>query len=85
MSIGGLAAGMAHEVNNPLTGIMAAVELMKIKFSASSPKNIQFAEEVIISLGSIEEYLEKHNVGKMLKTILDSSERVLLLDIDGQF
>ena len=31
LSVGGLAAGMAHEINNPLAGVMQTADVMKLR------------------------------------------------------
>jgi PAS domain S-box-containing protein len=71
-SLGGLAAGMAHEINNPLAAIIAAAQNIKKRVSDSLPKNKEIADEVGLTLEVLDGYLEKRNVHKLLDGIYDS-------------
>jgi PAS domain S-box-containing protein len=45
-SVGRMAAGVAHEINNPLSGIMIFAELLK-ENQKDSPQNLKDAQEII--------------------------------------
>ncbi|BBD08408.1 ATP-binding protein [Desulfovibrio ferrophilus] len=75
MSVGGLAAGMAHEINNPLGGILQAVQNIIRRVSDGLPGNIKVAEEVDVPLPKIREYLERRKVLSMIEGIRDSGLR----------
>ena len=75
MSVGGLAAGMAHEINNPLGGILQSVQNIYRRLSAELPVNRQAALESGTDLFKIRAYLEKRNIFKMLDGIKDAGER----------
>jgi PAS domain S-box-containing protein len=51
MSVGGLAAGMAHEINNPLSIILQGVQNIERRISDRLKGNIKAAEECDIDLG----------------------------------
>ncbi len=72
LSVGGLAAGMAHEINNPLAGIMQNVQVMKNRMSGKLAKNIATAEECGTSIGAIETYMEKREMFRMIDLVMES-------------
>lgn len=77
MSIGGLAAGMAHEINNPLAGMMQNADLMNKRLTDTQlPKNIETAEEVGLSMESIKQYMEKRGILKMVEAVKGSGTRM---------
>lgn len=60
MSVGGLAAGMAHEINNPLAGMMQTAEVMTNRLSlANLPANQAAAEDIGTSMDVIHAFMEK--------------------------
>jgi len=69
MSVGGLAAGMAHEINNPLAGIMQNTQLVINRFSKSLPANNKTALETGITMTAVENYMEKRKIHQLLKNI----------------
>ncbi|MBU1341696.1 MAG: PAS domain S-box protein, partial [Proteobacteria bacterium] len=69
LSLGGLAAGMAHEINNPLAGMMQNAQVIENRLSKNLPINIQTAKEAGTSLSSISAYMEKRNILNLLKSI----------------
>ncbi|MDJ0623302.1 MAG: ATP-binding protein [Desulfocapsaceae bacterium] len=75
MFVGGLAAGMAHEINNPLAGMMQGVQVIQNRFSPDFEKNHQVAEQCSFSLESLGCYLQEREISPMLESILDSGER----------
>jgi PAS domain S-box-containing protein len=75
MSVGGLAAGMAHEINNPLAGILQNLQVIKNRLSANLPKNIEIAEKLKISIDTIIQYLEERQILKMLESVTESGRR----------
>ncbi len=75
LSVGGLAAGMAHEINNPLAGIMQNVQVMKNRMSGELSKNIAVAEECGTSIETIETYMEKRGMFEMFKSVMESGKR----------
>ena len=75
MSIGGLAAGMAHEINNPLGTIMSAAQTILRRISPELEKNREIADEVSIDIEKINTYLEKRDIPFYLNGIREAGER----------
>jgi len=74
-SIGGLAAGMAHEINNPLGGILMAAQNIERRVSPDLKKNREVAEETGADMELIADYMEKRGVKKMVAGILEMGQR----------
>ena len=75
LSVGGLAAGMAHEINNPLAGMLQNASLLKSRLLKTSPKNIEIANECNISIENIIEYMDKRKIAKQIELIQSSGQR----------
>ncbi|MGE0082947.1 MAG: PAS domain S-box protein [Desulfococcaceae bacterium] len=75
MSVGGLAAGMAHEINNPLAGILQSIQNIRRRVSEELPANKEIAEECGTSLETIRSYLEKRKIIRFLDGIQESGQR----------
>ena len=75
MSVGGLAAGMAHEINNPLGGIMLGAQNIIRRISPDIRQNIIAAEQCGISIESIRSYMESRNIIHMIQGIREMGER----------
>ncbi len=75
ITVGGLAAGMAHEINNPLAGIMQNMQVIKNRLSTASPKNIQVAKENKINFDSISGFMHDRKIFTMMDMILESGDR----------
>ncbi len=75
ISVGGLAAGMAHEVNNPLAGILQGAQNLRRRFSLDLPANVSAAKDIGVPLENIIAYIESRNIFKTLDGISASGER----------
>lgn len=75
MSIGGLAAGMAHEINNPLSIISQAAQNTIRRTSPDFPNNQKVAEEAGIDLNKMRVYFDKRGINDFLKNICTGVER----------
>jgi PAS domain S-box-containing protein len=77
MFVGGLAAGMAHEINNPLAGMIQNAELMIRRLTDTQLQaNRQAAEEVGLDMEAMKRYLEKRSIPDMAQTIKTSGSRM---------
>jgi len=75
LSVGGLAAGMAHEINNPLAGILQNIQVMQNRLSSDLPKNHEVAEQCGITMDAIRAYMQGRNMLEMMALIMDSGKR----------
>jgi PAS domain S-box-containing protein len=75
LSVGGLAAGMAHEINNPLAGILQNTQVMINRVKSNLQKNRQVAEECGTSIEAIESYIKQRGIFSMLDSIIESGKR----------
>jgi PAS domain S-box-containing protein len=75
LSVGGLAAGMAHEINNPLSGILQSTQNIIRRLDPSLEKNQTVALEMGIDLVNIRLYLEERGILRFLEGIRQSGER----------
>ena len=75
MSLGGLAAGMAHEINNPLAGIMQNIQVIKNRLSPDLSKNRPIAEQCGTTMEIIGEYAEERHILSMIDSIIESGKR----------
>lgn len=75
LSVGGLAAGMAHEINNPLSGILQNVQVVMRRLTGSLNGNIQAAAESGCSLESIQRFMEKREILALLECVRESGCR----------
>lgn len=79
MSVGGLAAGMAHEINNPLSGILGSVYNINRRLFATMESNRQAARECGLELEQVQAYLEKKQIPRMLEMISESGNRAAFI------
>jgi len=75
MSVGGLAAGMAHEINNPLGIITQAAQNIERRVSPGLPANLDAAEELGVDLEAISAYFEKRRIPEFIGSIREASLR----------
>ncbi len=74
-SIGGLAAGMAHEINSPLAGIIQSAQVIRNRLKTDMPKNISAAREVGVDLDKVNLYFQNRQIHAMIQSILDAGRR----------
>ena len=75
MSVGGLAAGMAHEINNPLGGMLQSLQNVSRRLSPDLAANEEDALACGTHLATIRCYLEKRDIFRFLENIRISGER----------
>lgn len=75
MSVGGVAAGMAHEINNPLGIISFTAENIQSRLSSEIPANREAADETGVDLDRLRVYLEKRSIHEFIQIILSASRR----------
>jgi len=75
LSVGGLAAGMAHEINNPLAGILQSVQVALDRISFEITANEETARKCGTTLESIRNYMEQRKITEMLASIKEAGLR----------
>lgn len=74
LSVGGLAAGMAHEINNPLAGMMQNAQVVVNRLSESLPANDKAAREIGITMADIETYARKRGIHRLFDNIVSAGQ-----------
>ncbi len=74
-SIAGLAAGFAHELNNPLAVILQAVQVLQRRLSPEFSKNCEAAGKLGTSMPAIGAYLQEKKCDTMLVSIAETGTR----------
>lgn len=77
LSVGGLAAGIAHEINNPLAGMLQTTNVIRNRLSDKSmPANIRAAEAAHIDLDSLHQFMEAQGILDLMDNIITSGQSV---------
>ncbi len=77
LSVGGLAAGMAHEINNPLAGMMQTANVLANRLgNLELPANRRAAETAGTTLENIHTFMESRDIPHMIAVIGESGRRV---------
>ncbi len=74
-SLGGLAAGMAHEINNPIAGMIQNCDLLINRLTKKLPKNVTVAKKYNLNFNDLLDYLTERKIIKTLKFIHQSGEQ----------
>ncbi len=79
LSIGSLAAGMAHAINNPLAIILQHTQILQNRLNPALDKNISVAETCGIRLDHLSEYLQQRGIDEMLAAIRRAGDRAKII------
>lgn len=75
VSVGALAAGVAHEINNPLGAILQGVQNLRRRLTADLPANLSAAERAGLSMEVLRNYIEDRQIPMLLEGIREAGER----------
>ncbi len=75
VSIGGLAAGMAHELNNPLGGMLQGIQNLRRRLSPELKSNYEPAKEFGVDLQNLQQYLKKREIFSIFDGIKESGKK----------
>ncbi|MEI6209466.1 MAG: PAS domain S-box protein [Desulfuromonadales bacterium] len=73
--IAGMAAGIAHEVNNPLGAITQDLQNLERRFSSTLPGNRGVAEELGLDLDKMNEYMERRSITGFVTNMRGAAKR----------
>jgi PAS domain S-box-containing protein len=69
VSLGSLAAGIAHEINNPLGIVHQAVQNLILRTSPDQKKNLETAANLGLDMGLLQQYLHERKLDVFLRDI----------------
>lgn len=75
ISVGGIAAGIAHEINNPLGIILQAAQNMEIRVKPDFKKNIKVATELGLDIEMLDKYFKERMLDVFLDDIKSAAAR----------
>lgn len=75
ISMGGIAAGIAHEINNPLGIIMQGAQTLTQRLRTDFPRNIRVAEEIGLEMALLDRYIRQRELDVFVADILDAARR----------
>jgi len=75
LSVGGLAGGMAHELNSPLGGMVQGIQNIRRRFSTELTKNTETASQLGIKIEQLQQYISNRQIDKLLDSIAKAVER----------
>ncbi|WP_198264965.1 hybrid sensor histidine kinase/response regulator [sulfur-oxidizing endosymbiont of Gigantopelta aegis] len=75
LMVGGLAAGMAHEINTPLGSIMQNAQVITNRVAVDNKKNQQQAEACNVTMEIIHDYLQQRGIIQLLDGIRECGGR----------
>jgi PAS domain S-box-containing protein len=75
LSVGGMAAGMAHEINNPLGIILSSAQNIERRVDPTKEKNRLVAEKFKLDIKDIHDFLSSNGVLKYLGYIQETGAR----------
>ncbi|MGB5065280.1 MAG: PAS domain S-box protein [Candidatus Competibacter sp.] len=82
LSVGGLAAGMAHEINNPLGVIMQGSQNILRRIDPNMPQNREAAAAIDADLNQINRYLAERGILHFLEGIREAGSRAAKIVTD---
>ncbi|HCU68739.1 MAG TPA: hypothetical protein DGF30_05835 [Desulfomicrobium sp.] len=75
LSLGGIAAGIAHEINNPLGIVLQAVQTIALRTRSDFPKNIEAAARIGVDIKQVERYLTERKIDVFIRDIQGAAVR----------
>lgn len=76
VSLGGLAAGMAHEINNPLAGILQNLQVIENRlFNTDLPANRAAARTAGVDLDDVAAYLSARGIPDLVSVVREGGLR----------
>jgi signal transduction histidine kinase len=75
ISVGGIAAGIAHEINNPLGIILQSAQTLAQRMDTSFPRNMRVAEEVGLDLARLDAYARERKLNVFVSDIQSAAVR----------
>jgi len=75
LSVGGLAAGMAHEINNPLGAMVQNAQVVIQRLNSDNRANRRAAEKTGVTLEGIRGYMQERRIPDQLELIREAGKR----------
>ncbi len=75
LTVGGLAAGMAHEINTPLGSIIQSAQVIANRIDKENRKNREVAASCGTDIEAIHRYMEERGIYQLLEGIRDGGGR----------
>jgi PAS domain S-box-containing protein len=75
ISVGGIAAGVAHEINNPLGIIMVTSQNLMQRTKPDFPKNIEVAKSIGLDMALMDQYMRLRGLHDFIENIRQAAMR----------